>query len=83
MIDYDSVSVHELLGLAFNDEFMWSIESALRKAVIREASAGTIEMDEDPSEIGWSLKDKEGKFALNIPFWHEGIFDLIPHKETP
>jgi hypothetical protein len=82
---YDGMSVHNLLGVAvctpfLSDEEIVGLESALRSAVIREASVGTVSITTEPTDDypcidTLTLKDnrKHG--------WME--YDLIPHKETP
>jgi len=72
MTDYGKMSVHDLLGEARNYEFMWSVESALRRAVIREAQVGEISIEQhegymspDPMfTVGSKSKLKAGEFYL-------------------
>lgn len=79
MSEYDSMNVHELVsrliggeGWFFKEDHIPLIESALRKAVIREASAGTIRFD----------TCCEDGIAEITGGDHDGVYDLIP-KETP
>ena len=83
MTDYDSMSVHELMMEACDGGDLLPIESALRKAVIREASVGScsiryanakrIDMDEIRIKSIFLEKNWER-------VWID--YDLIP-KETP
>jgi hypothetical protein len=85
-MNYDSFSVHDLVCEAldlqeraqlmgdrepFTDAMLAEIESFIKKAVIREASVGTC-YQTSVNMSHWILGD--------IP---EGMYDLIPHKETP
>lgn len=85
MTDYDSMSVHELVLEAAKDGMQGflhdanpelcelpEIESALRKAVIREASVGVITFDS-------AIPEPIYEMSLDL----DGDYDLIPHKETP
>lgn len=84
MTDYDSMSVHELVLEAAKDGMQGflhdanpelcelpEIESALRKAVIREASVGVITFDS-------AIPEPIYEMSLDL----DGDYDLIP-KETP
>ena len=76
MTDYDSMSVHDLLGVAvctpfLSDEDIVALESALRKAVIREASVGVITFDS-------AIPEPIYEMSLDL----DGDYDLIP-KEAP
>ena len=72
---YDTMSVHELILEAARigvDGFpLPAIESALRRAVIREASVGTCHIG-----IGFNL-------TLNEPNTPDGDYLLIPKKREP
>jgi hypothetical protein len=107
MMDFSSMSVHSLVGGLVNagrhgvDENAPEIvlmESALRSAVIREASMGviavprygdgniTIDIDEEDT-VPATENSIEGRHRALVESIKkkvpEGKYDLIPHKETP
>lgn len=82
--DYDTMSAHDLVMEAARigrDGFpLPCIESALRKAVIREASVGTVSIKEKDPVEGLPLIDDLMMTRCEDPFaWVD--YDLIP-KET-
>ena len=58
---------------------LYVILAALRKAVIREASVGTVELGDCEYDADYLLRDKDGKIDM---MGYRGVYDLIPHKET-
>lgn len=98
--DYDGMSVHNLLGVAvctpfLSDEEIVGLESALRSAVIREASVGVvavprygngeITIDIDEADYVPSADDSiEGHHRAIIENIKkkvpEGKYDLIPRE---
>jgi hypothetical protein len=81
MTDYSKMSVDELVNLIVDIdspamhrvgiEEVPAIKSALRKAIIREASVGTLtKTKKRKGEMEWKTNDN-----LN---YHAGIYDIIP-----
>lgn len=91
MTDYDSMSVGDLILELVNEVVGMGAttrmksahfptpESALRKAVIREASVGTITVELHEGYMGGPKMAYSGSNLDGIP---AGQYDLIP-KETP
>lgn len=85
-MNYDTMTVHELVkkayqvgcddwpALALEFKELPSIESALRKACIREASVGTMTKTmRQKGSVEWNTPSKR---------FHEGVYDLIPKETT-
>ena len=96
-MNYDTMSVHELVSalvyepdnLNVHVDAMYNyhkdhdiIESALRRAVVREASVGKVSIKQQSCGLdGLPLIDNLVLTRRGDPFaWT--TYDLIPHKET-
>ena len=78
MIDYDNMSVHELTLCIYDHEVNpMTVLLALRKAVIREASVGTIAKFQYPIKSG--TVTSYTVVPYNLP---DGDYDLIPKVVT-